>query len=107
MRLHLNPINARRNQSTRAAKEVGGSDRLCALAFLHALHNSRDYVRPPTHSAKLRKSRRTKIGDRGARRSTNKTRGEQKIEVYEERKTKIALLGHRNNVILYYVFHPF
>ena len=34
MRLHLNPINARRNQSTRAAKEVGGSDRLCALAFL-------------------------------------------------------------------------
>ena len=33
MRLHLNPINARRNQSTRAAKEVGGSDSLCVRSL--------------------------------------------------------------------------
>ena len=36
MRLHLNPINARRNQSTRAAKEVGGSDRLCVRSLLRS-----------------------------------------------------------------------
>ena len=47
MRLHLNPINARRNQSTRAAKEVGGSDRLCVRSLLRS-------YRPFSRHARMR-----------------------------------------------------